>query len=308
MKRTRGFTLIELLVVMAIIAILIGLLLPALANARARAQMLKDGTQIKGIHQAWHVFAREFDGKLPTPGLINREPVMVAGNLEVIPGRGPINYSLNTTDRLFAACIMQNYFTPEITLGTTEQSSSVIVKDNFNWDYYEPKLRQYWPNESDPVQRYKANLQSESNVSYSHMLLNGKRLQREWNDSLNSQFAVLANRGPFHNSIADYDEESITLRTHGGSKQWQGNVCFNDNSVQVFNTLLPEGINYTDSSVSPAVTAPDNIFMSQVVDFDDAPGGHDIYLVIYDMDTLTNSTPLEADTIALTGDEQDYFD
>ncbi|MHC4803576.1 MAG: type II secretion system protein, partial [Planctomycetota bacterium] len=71
MKLKRGFTLIELLTVMAIIALLVGLLLPALAQARAKAQMTKDQTQIKQIHAAWTTFSRDYNGIFPTPGIIN---------------------------------------------------------------------------------------------------------------------------------------------------------------------------------------------------------------------------------------------
>ena len=93
MRRKRGFTLIELLVVIAIIALLVGLLLPALAKAQRNARTMKDAAQIKQIHQAMLTFANANKGKLPIPGLIDRDPstffnVLGSGPTEM-PGVGP---------------------------------------------------------------------------------------------------------------------------------------------------------------------------------------------------------------------------
>ena len=188
-----------------------------------------------------------------------------------MPGLGDENRLLNTHDNLYSACIMQNYFTPELCVGPPEPSGYVAVKHDYDWSLYNPIENVHWDDS------FKATLQKESHLSYAQMPLLGQRRAREWRESANPKFAVVGNRAVRGGSLDETQYlESVTLKIHGGARQWIGNVAFNDNHIETYHTFTPEGLIYQSQGVSQA----DNLYRNDTGLFQASITGHDIWLTV----------------------------
>jgi len=193
--RRKAFTLLELLVVISIIALLVGILLPALASARLTARKMQNSSQLRGIHQQMVVFAQ--DNKNFFPGLT---PTGVVNGLA---GQGRLR------DATFGMLERGDYYEAPYLVSPGEVDPSINGES--------PRNGPTTSYGSFAVLEYATGPALSSPTDLGRL---------EWKESLQTTAVVLSDRAI---NLTAARPQSIWMSVNG---QWSGTVLFNDNHAQ----------------------------------------------------------------------------